>query len=50
MFRLYDITVGGGKEAVKGDRVAIHYDIKYRNITVCPIAAAEFYCILASWC
>ncbi len=31
--RFYDITVGGGAEARVGERVAIHYDVKFRNIT-----------------
>jgi hypothetical protein len=28
-----DITVGSGAEAKVGERVAIHYDVKFRNIT-----------------
>jgi hypothetical protein len=30
---LADITVGSGAEAKVGERVAIHYDVKFRNIT-----------------
>ncbi|WIA08928.1 hypothetical protein OEZ86_011517 [Tetradesmus obliquus] len=31
--KFYDITVGDGAEAKVGERVAIHYDVKFRNIT-----------------
>eukprot|EP00882_Tetradesmus_deserticola_P005410 GHRQ01005693.1.p1 GENE.GHRQ01005693.1~~GHRQ01005693.1.p1 ORF type:complete len:239 (+),score=53.13 GHRQ01005693.1:48-764(+) len=31
--KYYDITVGAGAEAKVGERVAIHYDVKFRNIT-----------------
>eukprot|EP00775_Hariotina_reticulata_P010263 gene10263-10422_t len=31
--KYYDITVGSGAEAKVGERVAIHYDVKFRNIT-----------------
>jgi hypothetical protein len=31
--RYYDIEEGGGLEAKVGARVAVHYDIKFRNIT-----------------
>ena len=27
------IVVGGGQEAKVGARVAVHYDVKYRNVT-----------------
>jgi hypothetical protein len=32
-FASADITVGSGAEAKVGERVAIHYDVKFRNIT-----------------
>ncbi|PNW70762.1 hypothetical protein CHLRE_17g733250v5 [Chlamydomonas reinhardtii] len=31
--KYYDITEGGGAEARVGERVAVHYDVKWRNIT-----------------
>ncbi len=31
--RYYDIIPGGGAEARIGERVAVHYDLKWRNIT-----------------
>ncbi|KAG2454353.1 hypothetical protein HYH02_001378 [Chlamydomonas schloesseri] len=31
--KYYDITEGGGAEAKVGSRVAVHYDVKWRNIT-----------------
>ncbi|KAM7265032.1 hypothetical protein ACFE04_002715 [Oxalis oulophora] len=31
--KYYDIKVGGGKEAVKGSRVAVHYVAKWKGIT-----------------
>lgn len=31
--RYYDIVVGEGAEAAVGARVAVHYDVKYRNVT-----------------
>ncbi|KXZ50717.1 hypothetical protein GPECTOR_15g401 [Gonium pectorale] len=31
--KYYDFEEGGGAEARVGSRVAVHYDIKYRNIT-----------------
>lgn len=31
--KYYDIVVGGGAEARVGERVAIHYDVKWRNVT-----------------
>ncbi|XP_028077863.1 peptidyl-prolyl cis-trans isomerase FKBP16-4, chloroplastic-like isoform X2 [Camellia sinensis] len=32
-FRYYDLKVGGGAEAVKGSRVAVHYVAKWKGIT-----------------
>lgn len=29
--KYYDLTVGAGAEPKKGDRVAIHFDVKFRN-------------------
>lgn len=29
--KLYDLVVGAGAEAKPGERVAIHYDVKFRN-------------------
>lgn len=31
--KFYDIVAGGGAEAKVGARVAVHYDVKYRNVT-----------------
>ncbi|KAJ7976021.1 Peptidylprolyl isomerase [Quillaja saponaria] len=31
--KYYDLKVGGGPEAVKGSRVAVHYVAKWKNIT-----------------
>lgn len=31
--KYYDIIEGGGAEARVGERVAVHYDIKWRNVT-----------------
>eukprot|EP00798_Chlamydomonas_sp_ICE-L_P022850 gene22850-30024_t len=31
--KFYDIVEGAGGEAVTGARVAIHYDVKFRNVT-----------------
>ncbi|XP_058110166.1 peptidyl-prolyl cis-trans isomerase FKBP16-4, chloroplastic [Magnolia sinica] len=31
--KYYDLKVGGGPEAVKGSRVAVHYVAKWRNVT-----------------
>lgn len=31
--KFYDITVGAGAEARPGQRVAVHIDVKWRNIT-----------------
>ncbi|KAF6266824.1 hypothetical protein COO60DRAFT_15796 [Scenedesmus sp. NREL 46B-D3] len=31
--KYYDITMGSGAEAKVGERVAIHFDVKFRNIT-----------------
>ena len=28
--RIYDVVIGNGEEPVVGDRVAVHYDVKYR--------------------
>lgn len=31
--KYYDLVVGAGAEPKKGDRVAIHFDVKFRNVT-----------------
>lgn len=31
--KIYDVEVGGGQEAKVGDRVAIHFDCKFRGVT-----------------
>jgi hypothetical protein len=31
--RYYDLEVGTGAEATPGERIAIHYDVKFRGIT-----------------
>jgi len=31
---VYDVEPGGGKPVVVGDRVAVHFDCKWRNLTV----------------
>lgn len=33
MRRYYDVMVGTGPEVKKGDRIAVHYDAKWKNIT-----------------
>jgi hypothetical protein len=32
--RYYELAVGSGQEAVLGDRVAVHFDVRFRNITI----------------
>ncbi|KAL2933292.1 Peptidyl-prolyl cis-trans isomerase FKBP16-4 chloroplastic, partial [Bienertia sinuspersici] len=31
--KYYDLKVGGGPQAVKGSRVAVHYVAKWKNVT-----------------
>jgi hypothetical protein len=31
----YDIILGAGAEAKEGQRVAVHYDVKFRNVSGC---------------
>lgn len=32
--RYYELAVGDGQEAKVGDRVAVHFDVRLRNITI----------------
>ncbi|KAF5841120.1 hypothetical protein DUNSADRAFT_14295 [Dunaliella salina] len=32
--KYYDVVAGDGDEPVRGDRVAVHYDVKFRSITI----------------
>merc|ERR1712134_71327 len=32
--KYFDITVGKGPEPSEGDRIAVHFDVKLRNLTV----------------
>lgn len=31
--RIFDVTIGSGATATKGERVAVHYDVKWKGVT-----------------
>ena len=38
---VYDVEIGTGKEIVVGDRVVVHFDCKFRNLTVFSSRSGE---------